>query len=692
MRKIKRMFNIRYIALSFAFFILGIAFFTDLTAGISASVVFLVSAVIVGIKRRKPTVFILLLIFFIGGGAYAYSARAVYNGTEYPEGYGAIAARVSLMSDRDSSGDVDGRIIVEDIVYNGEKIKGKALLKFENFDDAQEIELKIGDMISFEAEMKKMPLEIDGIGSSANYVDKIYWSLSVKRFYGVKGNETDLREKIVLSSTKFVMNNTKRDTGAFIIGAIFGDKSAMSEEMKTISSRLGIAHLFAVSGLHVGVIAAAVSFLLKKLGVSGRYRLAVVPFLIFYAYVTGFTVSVVRAVIMTGVALIANAVNRRYDVITSFSIAGIMTLAVEPAYLFDTSFLLSYLAVFSLILFGKSVMRVMKRLPRGAASVLAGTLSVNIGLLPIMLISFGSVSLLTVPMNLIAIPFVSLYFPIFFALFIISAAFGLGGVLGVASYPFALINGLSSAVFKLDIPNITFEFGYVFLIAYIVIMIFSSNYVFTKKAFKKATASGLLIIIVLSLLTPCVSHSLGRGNIFVEKSGFVVYSALVDGVDGKKICVITGDVDEFSAYRTANMISRRGIGKIDVIVAPTYSDKNAVELGYLVRISGAKEVIIPRGVFVFEGIKVAYGGENISVSGTGDVTVENGEGRYLFANPENVFSKAEKYTLVVAMNDRYSTGGTFAEYYLNLAEELSVSDTTHFTFRIKNGRITDKDG
>ena len=37
MRKIKRMFNIRYIALSFAFFILGIAFFTDLTAGISAS-------------------------------------------------------------------------------------------------------------------------------------------------------------------------------------------------------------------------------------------------------------------------------------------------------------------------------------------------------------------------------------------------------------------------------------------------------------------------------------------------------------------------------------------------------------------------------------------------------------------------------------------------------------------------------
>ncbi len=252
------MFNIRYIALSFAFFILGIAFFTDLTAGISASVVFLVSAVIVGIKRRKPTVFILLLIFFIGGGAYAYSARAVYNGTEYPEGYGAIAARVSLMSDRDSSGDVDGRIIVEDIVYNGEKIKGKALLKFENFDDAQEIELKIGDMISFEAEMKKMPLEIDGIGSSANYVDKIYWSLSVKRFYGVKGNETDLREKIVLSSTKFVMNNTKRDTGAFIIGAIFGDKSAMSEEMKTISSRLGIAHLFAVSGLHVGVIAAAV--------------------------------------------------------------------------------------------------------------------------------------------------------------------------------------------------------------------------------------------------------------------------------------------------------------------------------------------------------------------------------------------------------------------------------------------------
>ena len=83
------------------------------------------------------------------------------------------------------------------------------------------------------------------------------------------------------------------------------------------------------------MIAAAVSFLLKKLGVSGRYRLAVVPFLIFYAYVTGFTVSVVRAVIMTGVALIANAVNRRYDVITSFSIAGIMTLAEEPAYLFD---------------------------------------------------------------------------------------------------------------------------------------------------------------------------------------------------------------------------------------------------------------------------------------------------------------------------------------------------------------------
>lgn len=687
MQKKRRLFNIRYIALSFAFLILGIAFFTNLTAGIAMSVVFLTVFGIIAVKKEEKLLAILFLIFFIGGGIYSFATRTVFETKEYPEDYGAIIGKISIASDRDYFGVIDGRIVIEDIIYNGEKIKGKATVKFENSDELEGIELKVGEKIGLEAKLTKIPLEISGIGSSSNYVDGIYSSVSVKRLAYVEEGEPDLRGKIILASTEFIMKNTTRDTGAFIIGMLFGDRSAMSSEMKAVSSRLGIAHLFAVSGLHVGMLTGSFIFILKRLKVSGKFRLLIIPFLIFYAYITGFTVSVVRAVIMSSVYLLSDALNRRYDMMTSFSIAGIVVLCIDPMYLFDLSFVLSFLAVFSLILLGKSLTKAMKILPKKFSSVLASTLSVNIGLMPVMLLFFGSVSILTLPMNLIAIPFISAYFPIFFLTFIIAGVFGFGGLLKVAAYPFTLLNELSLSVFRLDVPNISFDISYAFLIAYILLIALSSRYVFTSKVFKKAVALAFTVLVISSLLVPYVSHSLGNGEIVLCKSGFSSYSALIDNVDGKRVCVVSGDVDEFSVSKTVNMISKNGISKVDTIVVPTYKESEKVSILSLVNLTGAKEVIVLGDVFFSDLVKVSNGNENISVEYSGDVSIKNGEGIYVFVSPKNTFSKSGDYSLVVSMNKDYSLCGVSARYHLDFTQNSSSDDVTYFTYLIKNGKI-----
>jgi competence protein ComEC len=139
-----------------------------------------------------------------------------------------------------------------------------------------------------------------------------------------------------------------------IYGAmLLGNRSAMDAEEKKIYSRVGIAHLFAISGLHIGIIATFLHGLLR-----GFIRSRLLHFLLrtlvllIFVEMTGGSASAFRAFSMVTTLSLAPLCFRRSSASNSLPLAAVLDLLFRPADLFATGFQLSYGVVFFLLFYG----------------------------------------------------------------------------------------------------------------------------------------------------------------------------------------------------------------------------------------------------------------------------------------------------------------------------------------------------
>lgn len=139
---------------------------------------------------------------------------------------------------------------------------------------------------------------------------------------------------------------------------LIGDRSAIPPALHRIFVQTGTAHVLAISGLHVGIVAGLIVVLLRLLPVpvTGQYLLTML-FLAGYVGVTGARPSVVRAAVMAGVFLSGFLVERETDGLNSLSWAAFLILLLNPNALFDIGFQLSFLSVMTIILFYPSIVR-----------------------------------------------------------------------------------------------------------------------------------------------------------------------------------------------------------------------------------------------------------------------------------------------------------------------------------------------
>ena len=137
---------------------------------------------------------------------------------------------------------------------------------------------------------------------------------------------------------------------------LLGEKGMISSETKLLYKDSGIIHILAISGLHVSLIGSGLFGILtgrKKLpglpafeGIGiRRAALVSAAVMILYGMMTGFGVSVFRAVLMFLVRQAARLVNRTYDMLSALSLSAILLLMAEPYCLFDTAFVFSFGAV-----------------------------------------------------------------------------------------------------------------------------------------------------------------------------------------------------------------------------------------------------------------------------------------------------------------------------------------------------------
>ena len=210
-----------------------------------------------------------------------------------------------------------------------------------------------------------------------------------------------------------IEQNLSGGPAGLLKGVLLGAKRAVPEEVKTTFAQTGVNHVLAVSGLHVGLIAGAVFFTLKILGIGRGITAALtICALVFYALITGLPPSVVRASTMGCVALLGMVGQRDIDGGNILGIAGLGLLIVRPQDLFDVGFQLSFVATGGILIFYRPLRDLLPQKKGWYDTCIAGPLAVSLAAqattLPFIVAYFGLVSVIGLIANLIVVPLIGI--------------------------------------------------------------------------------------------------------------------------------------------------------------------------------------------------------------------------------------------------------------------------------------------
>lgn len=269
-----------------------------------------------------------------------------------------------------------------------------------------------------------------------------------------------------------------QEESGLIRGMLLGDKTALGTETEEDFRSAGVSHLLAVSGLHMATIAQLLLLFLSFLRVPKRRSapIAGAGILCFMA-MTGFVPSVVRSGVMFLLCLAAPLISRRADPLNSLGTAVLILCLPNPYAAADVGLLLSFSATLGLILFARPIQRwldghldrfrPLRRLTRGMDGILATSAAAIVATLPVMILSFGSVSLIAPISNLLMLVPASLMI----SLSAVGAVIGLFAPQSFLLMPFALSGGLLSKYLltcakllaRVPFASVSASYGYIFL-------------------------------------------------------------------------------------------------------------------------------------------------------------------------------------------------------------------------------------
>lgn len=238
---------------------------------------------------------------------------------------------------------------------------------------------------------------------------------------------SDVRERAEIFIEK---SGLERHTVEFLITVLLADKDFLGADTRRAFSDAGVAHILALSGMHVAVIFSVVFLLLYPLALIGRYKLRyflVLPVVWFYVIFTGALPSAVRAAVMLTFGVAGILLERQNSSLGALCWAAFFILVFSPYTIFDIGFQLSFLCVAALILFVDPLngidSRRHHRLHSAVAALLA-TLVATAASWALVAYYFGRVPLMFLPANILVLPFLPVYVGVSLLHFLIAAVAG----------------------------------------------------------------------------------------------------------------------------------------------------------------------------------------------------------------------------------------------------------------------------
>ena len=360
---------------------------------------------------------------------------------------------------------------------------------------------------------------------------------------------------------------------------ITGNRKEIPSQWELIFQDAGVMHILAISGLHVGIIAAALFFVSKFIPFFGSRKnwsyIIIIVFLLGYAAIAGFRPSVSRATIMFSTMLIAGYVNRPYHLSNSLYLAALILLFYQPLLLFDAGFLLSFTVTFFIIFLKPIIEERISFLPSFISQPLAISAAAWLGVAPLSAYFFYKISNIALLSNLIVVPLIS----IILVLGIISVLFSFifipcAGVFAIINRVFIrlliFITGLSTSLpfaFQYIAQPKMFQilFYYFFLILLSLTIAYWSELNMIKK---KILFWTILTSLVLFLIIPPIfsANTLSVHFINVGQGD----SILIQTPEKKNILIDGGGMpyNDFDIGKKVVLpyLRRLGIGSIDMMV------------------------------------------------------------------------------------------------------------------------------
>lgn len=512
----KRLFNIRSLVIFALSLIMGgyfynfifssvvwLSVFVLLTIAIISSIIYFI------IKHNKQVIKILvcfvLIPIVIGMGFVGVKQKSIYS-QNISDGYYYIKGRVDVIYNN-VNGDVEtlklSSVELGTTMSSFEEINGNVIV-----DPGYTMSLDdvfVGDTIIVGGNFNCYFAKEQSLGEKLKKTSKgncgklsHYGMYTIIRGDGIK---YDL-SKVVKSK---LFNNMDADAASVAYAMIFGDKSTIDVLHQDNFSASGLAHILAVSGLHVGFIATLFGFLVGLI-IKNKYAKTIIMsiVLIFYCYLCNFSASVVRASVMYIIMLIAIMKGEQYDGLTALSFSACVNLILNPLCIFTTGFMLSYGVVFSIFALGTPLkIWLSKIMPLNMASTLSVSLAAWIGSMPLLIYLFGEISFFSIVVNILMVPFVGIVFMAMFSVLMLSWIPGVNVLFVVPELLYKTLNFVVDGVASFKYATLSVVGSMTTIIFMFIALLLASDYIFHKHKYIASSffvlASAITIFISMAV-------------------------------------------------------------------------------------------------------------------------------------------------------------------------------------------------
>jgi competence protein ComEC len=211
---------------------------------------------------------------------------------------------------------------------------------------------------------------------------------------------------------------------SLIASVTLGSKTSLPQDFWEALKKTGTAHVVVASGMNITLVA---SFLIGVLILFFPRKKAVILALIgvwIYSFLSGFDAPIVRAAIMGSVAFLAQGLGRLYSAGRALFISAALMLIIKPDWLTDLGFILSFVSTGSLMLFERKIASLIRFVPGIFREGLSTSLAAQIGVAPILFITFGQFNPLSPLVNALVL----------WVIAPMTVIGGIAGVIGLVSF------------------------------------------------------------------------------------------------------------------------------------------------------------------------------------------------------------------------------------------------------------------